>query len=65
MSLTIERYGEEKPLKFKLSREKISIMNVPYYGMIDQGTGYIRISNFTSGASKEVENALNELKERE
>lgn len=62
LSLTIERYGEEKPLKFKLSREKISIMNVPYYGMIHQGTGYIRISNFTSGASKEVENALNELK---
>jgi len=62
LSLTIERYGEEKPLKFKLSREKISILNVPYYGMIDPGTGYIRISNFTSGAGKEVENALNELK---
>jgi len=62
LSLTIERYGEEKPLKFKLTREKISILNVPYYGMVDQGTGYIRISNFTTGASKEVENALKELK---
>jgi len=62
LSLTIERYGEEKPLEFTLTREKISIMNVPYYGMVDQGTGYIRISNFTTGASKEVENALKELK---
>ncbi|MDF1575483.1 MAG: S41 family peptidase [Bacteroidales bacterium] len=61
-SLTIERFGEEKPLQFKLTREKISILNVPYYGMIDQGTGYIRISNFTTGASQEVENAIKELK---
>lgn len=60
--LTMERYGEEKPLEFSLIREKISIDNVPYYGMIDQGTGYIRISNFTTGAAKEVEAALKALK---
>ncbi len=60
--LTIERYGEEEPLDFKLVREKISIRNVPYYGMIDEHTGYIRISNFTTGAGKEVETALKELK---
>jgi carboxyl-terminal processing protease len=60
--LTVERYGEEKPLIFTLVREKVSINNVPYYGMIDQGTGYIRISNFTHGAGKEVEQALLALK---
>jgi carboxyl-terminal processing protease len=60
--LTVERYGEEKPLIFNLIREKVSIKNVPYYGMIDQGTGYIRISNFTHGAGKEVEQALLSLK---
>jgi len=62
LSLLIERYNEEKALKLKLVREKISILNVPYYGMIDPGTGYIRISNFTTGASLEVENAFKELK---
>lgn len=61
--LTIERYGEEKPLEYTLIREKISIKNVPYYGMLDQGVGYIRISNFTTGAGKEVENAVKSLKE--
>lgn len=61
--LTIERYGKVKPLNYRLIREKISIKNVPYYGMIDQGIGYIRISNFTTGAGKEVERALNSLKE--
>jgi len=62
LTLDIERYGKEKAIKVSMIREKISILNVPYYGMIDPGTGYIRISNFTTGASKEVENAIKALK---
>jgi len=62
LSLTMKRYGEEEPLEFTLFREKISIRNVPYSGMIDAHTGYIRIANFTTGASHEVENALKSLK---
>jgi carboxyl-terminal processing protease len=62
LKLTMERYGVPDPMEFTLTREKISILNVPYYGMIDQGTGYIRITNFTTGASKEVENAVKALK---
>lgn len=60
--LTVERYGEEDLLDFTLVREKISIRNVPYFGMIDDHTGYIMISNFTTGAGKEVEHALKTLK---
>lgn len=62
LTLDIERYGVEKAIEVKLIREKISMLNVPYFGMIDPGTGYIRISNFTTGASMEVEKALKELK---
>lgn len=62
LTLVVERYGEEKPLEFVLVREKISIHNVPYFGMLDSQTGYIRISNFTTGAGKEVESALKSLK---
>ncbi len=62
MLLTIERYGAEKELEFSLVREKISISNVPYYGMLDEETGYIRLANFTTGAGLEVENAVKELK---
>jgi len=61
LTLTMERYGNNEPLDFKLVREKISIRNVPYYGMIDSQTGYIRITNFTTGAGQEVENALKSL----
>ncbi len=60
--LTVERFGEENPLDFTLVREKISINNVPYYGMLDDQTGYIRLANFTTGAAREVENALKSLK---
>ena len=62
LTLTIERYGVEKALEIDLVREKISILNVPYYGMINPSTGYIHISNFTTGASLEVEKAFKELK---
>jgi len=65
IKLSIQRYGHEEPLEFTMIREKISIHNVPYYGMIDQETGYIRITNFTTGAGKEVEEALKTLKEND
>jgi carboxyl-terminal processing protease len=62
LKLTVERYGEEKPLNFKLIREKITIQNVRYSGMLNESIGYIRLSNFTTGAGQEVENALRKLK---
>ncbi len=62
LTLTVERFGQNELLEFTILREKISIRNIPYYGMIDSQTGYIRLSNFTTGAGKEVENALKSLK---
>jgi carboxyl-terminal processing protease len=61
IQLSVQRYGREEPMEFSLVREQISIRNVPYFGMIGTGTGYIRISNFTTGAGKEVEDALKTL----
>ncbi|NOY37011.1 MAG: S41 family peptidase [Chlorobi bacterium] len=59
--LTISRYGIDKPLVKEITRNKISISSVPYYGMIDDETGYIRLVNFTSSAYKEVREALTDL----
>jgi carboxyl-terminal processing protease len=64
IKLTVERYGESKPIDFKIIRERITIRNVPYYGMLDDQTGYIRIANFTTGAGREVEDALKDLKNK-
>lgn len=62
LNLRISRFGESDPLKFTVVRERISISNVPYYGMLNDHTGYIRISGFTTGAGQEVEAAYKELK---
>ena len=60
ISVTIERNGKE--LDYKMKREKIVIPPVPYYGMIDSNTGYIRFTSFTQGCSQDVKNALVALK---
>jgi carboxyl-terminal processing protease len=49
-------------LEFNLIRKKISLKNVPYYGKLDDKTGYIKLGDFTSNASAEVRNALVALK---
>lgn len=64
LSIRISRFGEPDVLDFTLKREKITIRNVPYFGMLNDQTGYIRISNFTTGAGQEVESAYKELKTR-
>ncbi len=61
ISLTIERNGVE--LNFQLKREKISMPPVPYYGMIDSKTGYIRFTGFTQNCIADVKNAMIKLKE--
>lgn len=60
MVLTIERNGKESD--FTLNRERIAIPPVPYFGMIDEKTGYIRFTNFTENCADDVKNALEVLK---
>lgn len=61
LNLLIKR-GHGQAFEKKFMREKITIKNVPYYGIIDNNIGYIRLSNFTKNAGKEVRHAFTELK---
>ena len=61
--LVFRRNGTE--FTKKLKRERISIPAVPYYGMIDSRTGYIRFTNFTQNCIAEVRSALTDLKEKQ
>jgi carboxyl-terminal processing protease len=45
-----------------LNRKKIVISNVPYYGMLNEETGYIKLSDFTTNAAMDVRKALVDLK---
>ncbi|MCF6358656.1 MAG: S41 family peptidase, partial [Draconibacterium sp.] len=63
VTIKLQRPGAKKPYTVDVIREKISIDAVPYYGMLDDKTAYIRLSNFTANCSKEVQKALQELEE--
>lgn len=62
LNLKVKRYGVRDTLTFQFNRDKIHIPSVPYYGMLENQTGYIRLSNFTNNCSKEVRKAVKELK---
>ncbi len=64
VKLLIRREGEKSPLEKIITREEIKVKSVPYYGMINDGIGYIKLRSFTESASKEVGDALKALKEK-
>jgi carboxyl-terminal processing protease len=64
MELVIKRVDNDKPMTFKMIREKISINNVPYFGMVTPDVGLIQLTDFTYNAGKEVKDALIKLKEQ-
>jgi len=62
VDLLIKRYNQPKPFNVKVKRERITISSVPYFGMVTDDIGYIRLTEFTTKASKDVSNALKKLK---
>jgi len=62
ITITTERNGNESDHIMK--RERIIIPPVPYSGMLDDKTGYIRLTNFTQNCISDVKDALLELKTR-
>lgn len=64
VKITLRRYGKPDTFEVLVTREKIKIDNVPYYGMVDGTTGYIKLSEFTNNASKDVKDALVSLKSK-
>ncbi|MFT5183795.1 MAG: carboxyl-terminal processing protease [Flavobacteriales bacterium] len=60
VELLIKRPGSENQT-FKFIREEVKIPDVPYYGMLDDKTGYIKLTGFTKTASTEVRNAIKDL----
>jgi carboxyl-terminal processing protease len=61
ITMKIERLGVGEMTK-TFKRAKIKVNNVPYFGMVDTETGYIKLTGFTPDAGKEVQDALKNLK---
>ncbi|MBE0673386.1 MAG: S41 family peptidase [Bacteroidales bacterium] len=62
ISVTVERNGTE--MSFQLKRERVAVSPIPYYGMLDDKTAYIRFTNFTQDCAQDVRNAFTEMKEK-
>lgn len=61
VKITIIRAGEKKPLEFQITREVIRVKTVKF-AALPQHVGYLRISSFSEGTSRELESAIKELK---
>jgi len=62
VKILLERESLDEPFEKELTRENVKIENIPYYDMIDDGIGYIKLSGFTQEAGKEVKEAFLDLK---
>ncbi len=62
LSMLIQRPGKKEEFEVSFKREKVQIKSVPYYGMLSNDVGYIKMRSFTRNVTKEVKDAFFELK---
>ncbi|MDF2449674.1 MAG: C-terminal processing peptidase [Bacteroidota bacterium] len=64
IKLKIIRLGETVPVEVNMKREEIKVKSVPYFSMLTNDIGYIKLTSFTDNCSGEVKDALLKLKEQ-
>lgn len=62
LELRFERLGEQEPRMAHITRRTIQLPAIPFYGIMDDGIGYINLNSFTSGCAREMRHALLQLK---
>ena len=61
ITLTLVREGRDTPFKVKLTREVIKVASVKSR-MLDEGIGYVRVTQFAAEATTEATKALEQLR---
>ncbi len=61
VTFKVKREGIDEPIEFTITREIIHIKAVPYAAILDDGIGYVSLSNFSKSASEELRNAIDSL----
>ncbi len=59
--LGIKRYGSDNVEQLTVQKGEVNIKNVPYYGMVRDGFGYVGLTTFTQNAGSNVRGALLEM----
>jgi carboxyl-terminal processing protease len=65
VKLQILREGMLEPMEFTIVREVIKIESVPYAAMVNDSTGYIKITQFAKRTSEDLEAKILELKKKD
>jgi len=61
VNITVERPGIRDPLPFKVERDEIPIITVPYAFELKPGVGYIKVDRFSESTSEELGQKLKNL----
>jgi len=61
IEITVRRRGEKKALIFKITREIIKVASVKSR-IIDERTGYLRLTSFNENSSKQIKEKIKEFK---
>ncbi|GAB4407830.1 MAG: S41 family peptidase [Microscillaceae bacterium] len=64
VSLTIKRRGQAKLLRFEITRDKIPSYSIDASLMMDEQTGFIKVSRFNASTYTEFKQALQTLREK-
>ena len=62
IELTVIREGAEKPIKFNITRDIIRVKSVKFR-TLEEGFGYVRITQFQSRTGENLADAISELKD--
>lgn len=63
VKIVFKREGVAEPIEKTIVRDEIKFKNVPYFGMVSENTGYIKLSQFLENSAAEVRDALVTLKQ--
>ncbi len=63
IDMLLEREGDPEPFLKTIERKVVQVDNIPYYGMLDESTAYIKLTGFTRNAGREVRDAFMELRD--
>ena len=58
VTLSIKRFGNEQLIDFVLTRADITVKDVTYAGMLDNETGYIRLTRFSKNSGPEMRSSI-------
>lgn len=63
-TLKIKRPTTGKKMTLKMTRRSIKMPEIPYYGMLEDGVGYLNLNSYTEGSAKKVRRAFIDLKKQ-